>query len=165
VDFNAGLFYTAAAIASFSVRLLTGRASDQYGRGRFITASLCLYTLAMLTLWTAHTATIFLVAGICEGAASGIFIPIMIALIADRSHPQERGRVFGLTMAGFDLGIAIAAPTLGYLAQWLSYRELFGLAACLTCLAIILFVSQVGKDLSHSLHFALGRGRDLYALD
>jgi MFS family permease len=165
VDFNAGLFYTAAAIASFSVRLLTGRASDQYGRGRFITASLCLYTLAMLTLWTAHTATIFLVAGICEGAASGIFIPIMIALIADRSHPQERGRVFGLTMAGFDLGIAIAAPTLGYLAQWLSYRGLFGLAACLTCLAIILFVSQVGKDLSHSLHFALGRGRDLYALD
>ena len=40
-DLNPGLFYTAAAIASFGVRLPTGRASDRYGRGRFITLSLC----------------------------------------------------------------------------------------------------------------------------
>ena len=39
VNFNAGLFYTAAAIASFSIRVLIGRASDRYGRGLFISIS------------------------------------------------------------------------------------------------------------------------------
>jgi MFS family permease len=37
---NPGLFYTAVAFASFGVRLLTGRASDRYGRGPFISLSL-----------------------------------------------------------------------------------------------------------------------------
>jgi MFS family permease len=45
---NVGLIYTASAIASFSLRLLVGRASDRHGRGRFITVSLGIYSLSML---------------------------------------------------------------------------------------------------------------------
>jgi len=164
VNFNAGLFYTAAAIASFSMRLLTGRASDRYGRGAFITGSLVLYTIAMLLLWQADSPTTFLLAGVIEGAGAGILIPVMIAMMTDRSHPQERGRVFSLCMAGFDLGMAIAGPTLGYFAAQLGYRGLFGLAGSLTFLAFLLFISQSSKTLSHSLRFAFGQDNDWYAL-
>lgn len=163
-DLNAGLFYTAAAIASFSVRFLTGRASDRHGRGRFITLSLVLYTLSMLMLWQAKSATVFLLAGVVEGAGAGIFMPTTIALIADRSQPHERGRVFGLCMTGFDLGIAIAGPVLGYFAEQVGYRGLFALASGLTFLGLVTFASQSSKDLSHSLRFAFGGNRDLYAL-
>jgi MFS family permease len=164
VNLNAGLFYTAAAISSFGVRLPTGKASDRYGRGRFISFSLVLYTTAMLLLWTAHSQVGFLLAGVMEGAGSGIFIPMVVTLVADRSQPHEWGRLFGLCLAGFDLGMAIAGPTLGFLADAVGYRGLFGFAASLTVLALLLFISQNSKDLIHSLRFALGAGKDLYAL-
>jgi MFS family permease len=43
IDFNPGLFYTIAAMASFSVRSVIGSKSDRYGRGIFIAGSLCCY--------------------------------------------------------------------------------------------------------------------------
>lgn len=165
VDLNAGLFYTAAAIASFSVRLITGRASDRYGRGLFITVSLSLYTIAMLMIWTANSAATFLLAAIIEGAGAGILIPMIAAMIADRALPNERGRLFGLCMVGFDVGIAIAGPVLGSIAEQVGYRNIFGFASGLTFLAILIFLTQSSKDLPHSLRFALGRGRDVYALN
>jgi len=165
VDLNPGLFYTAAAIASFSVRLITGRVSDRYGRGLFITVSLILYTLAMLMLWTANSAVTFLLAATIEGAGAGILIPMIAAMLADRSLPQERGRLFGLSMIGFDVGIAIAGPVLGSVAEQVGYRNIFGFASGLTFLAIIIFLTQSSKDLPHSLRFALGRGQDVYALN
>lgn len=164
VNFNAGLFYTAAAFSSFAVRLPTGRASDRYGRGLFITISLSFYTTAMLLIWQAQSVAVFLLAGLLEGAGAGILIPMMIALVADRSEPLERGRVFGLCMAGFDLGMAIAGPILGFFADQLGYRELFRQAGFLAFLALVVFTSLCSKDFTHSIRFALGRGRDLYAL-
>jgi MFS family permease len=164
VQLNAGLFYTAAAAAGFSVRLLTGRASDRYGRGRFITLGLLLYALTMLLLWSAHSATAFLLAGLLEGAGTGIFLPLMIALVADRSEAHERGRVFSLCVGGFDLGIAIAGPVLGYFAEYIGYRGIFGLASGLAFLSVLVFITQCSKTVPHSLRFALGDGRGLYAL-
>lgn len=164
VDFNAGFFYTAAAVSSFLVRLPTGRASDRYGRGLFITVSLSFYAIAMLLIWSARTPAIFLVAGLIEGAGAGILIPMMIALMADRSKPEERGRIFGLVMAGFDLGIAIAAPILGYFADEIGYRGLFGLASSLSFLALLIFMSLGSKNFACSLKFALGKEEDRYAL-
>ncbi len=165
VELNAGLFYTAAAIASFSVRLIAGRASDRYGRGLFITISLIFYTVAMLFLWTANSASMFLLAATLEGIGAGILIPMVAAILVDRAMPQERGRIFSVCMVGFDLGIAIAGPVLGLLAEQVGYRNMFGFAAGLTFLAIIIFLTQSSKDLPHSLRFALGRGKDIYALN
>jgi len=164
VNLNAGLFYTVAAVASFSVRLLTGRASDRYGRGRFITLGLLLYAVTMLLLWSARSTGVFLLAGLLEGAGIGIFLPLMIALVADRSEAHERGRVFSLCVGGFDLGIAIAAPALGLFAEQIGYRGLFGLSSGLVFLSIIVFATQSSKTLTHSLRFAFGEGRDFYAL-
>jgi len=165
VDFNAGWFYTATAMSSFSIRLITGRASDRYGRGVFLTASLVCYALGMLLLSQAHSAVYFLLAGLVEGAGGGTLIPMMIALISDRSHPHERGRVFSLCMGGFDVGIAIAGPVLGTFAPQLGYQGIFSLTTGLAVLALIVFITQNSKDLPHSLRFATGRGRDVYALN
>ena len=164
VDLNPGLFYTATAIASFSVRLIGGRASDRYGRGLLITISLIFYILSMLFLWIATSANIFLLAGILEGMGAGILLPTIAAMLVDRAMPQERGRIFGVCMVGFDVGIAIAGPFLGLVAEQVGYRNMFGFAAGLTCLALFIFLTASSKDLPHSVRFALGRGQDLYAI-
>ncbi|WP_414529335.1 MFS transporter [Nodularia chucula] len=165
IDLNPGLFYTVAAIASFSVRVFIGRASDKYGRGLFITLSLIAFTFAMIGIWQATSAPIFLLSAFVQGGASGTVIPMMAAMMTDRAHPHERGRIFGVSLVGFDIGIAIAGPVLGSIAEEVGYRNMFGFGAGLTFLAILIFLTQSSHNFKNSLRFALGRGTDSYSLN
>jgi MFS family permease len=165
VNLNPGLFYSVAAIASFGIRLFTGKASDKYGRGIFITGGLICYTVAMMVLYIASNTYVFVLAALFQGAASGTVLPMMVTLMADRCEPHERGRLFSLCITGFDMGVAIAGPTLGLVAELVGYRNMFGLAGLIALLAIILFITKNSKDLNHSLRFSLGQGKDVYALN
>lgn len=164
LDFRVGLYYTVSALSSFGVRLLVGRASDRWGRGVFITLSLSTSVVAMTMLWSAQSIAAFLLAGLLQGGGFGILIPTISALIADRAQPQERGRLFSLCMGGFDLGIAIAGPALGFVADAVGYRHIFGAALVFVMLGLLIFTTQSSRDLARSLKFALGRDRDAYAL-
>ena len=119
----------------------------------------------MFMLSSANSAVAFLLAGAIEGAGSGTFIPMVIALISDRSSSHERGRVFALCVGGFDLGMAIAGPVFGSVAQQLGYKGIFTISTGLAFLALVIFVTQSNKDLPHSLKFAFGRERDKYAIE
>ena len=88
----------------------------------------------------------------------------MIALVADRSHPHERGRIFGLFIGGFDLGIALAGPILGSVSNAIGYPSLYAVAAIVTLIALIIFMTLSSKSVSHSFKFALGYGKDSYAV-
>ncbi len=164
-DINIGLVFTVSAIASFSIRTFSGTASDQLGRGRFISLGITFYTLAMLTLCFANTPEMLLLAGALQGCGSGTTIPIIAALMTDRSRPNERGLTFGLCLTGFDLGIALAGPIMGRIADFSgSYRLVFALAGMMTFFGLLLFVTTSSKDVAHSVRFALNGGRDVYAI-
>jgi MFS family permease len=165
IDFNVGLFYSAAAMASFAVRIFVGRASDRYGRGLFITLSLFCYLFSMLLIASAHTPSAFLFAAILEGSGAGVLVPVMLALISDRSYENERGQAYAFCLGGFDLGIAIGGPVLGAFLGVLSYQGLFLLASSMAVLALILFITQSSKNLAHSFRFALGQEKDLFTLN
>ena len=166
LEFNVGYFYTVVAIASFSVRLFVGKASDRYGRGLFISGGLICYIISMVILTQASTPLMFILSAIAEGAGAGVLIPLTLALVSDRSYSNERGKVFALCMGGFDVGIALGGLTLGSLSFILGgYRGIFSLAAVLALVALIIFVTQAGKNFRHSLFFALGRATDVYAID
>ena len=166
LDFNVGYFYTVVAIASFSVRLFVGKASDRYGRGLFISGGLVCYIVSMVLLSWADTPLVFILSAIAEGAGAGVLIPLSLALVADRSYANERGKVFALCMGGFDVGIALGGLTLGSLSFILGgYRGIFSFAAVLALAALIIFITQAGKNIRHSLFFALGKADDVYAID
>ncbi|MEG4234710.1 MFS transporter [Microcoleus sp. Pol11C3] len=164
-NLNPGLFYSTAAIASFGMRVVTGRASDKYGRGLFISGGLICYAVSMLLLYFANNSSAFLISALVEGCAGGTVLPMMVTLMSDRCEPHERGSLFSLCLGGFDLGIAIAGPTLGFVAEQVGYRNMFGFAAGLACLALLIFITQSSKGLSNSMKFAIGRGPDVYALN
>ncbi len=164
VGLNAGLFYTAVAIASFVIRLVAGRASDRLGRGFFITCSLCCYVLAMMILALAQYNWQFLLAGLAQGAGGGTLLPMMTALVADRSKVNERGQSYAFCVGGFDVGIALGAPLAGLLMTVVNYRGLFTLSAGFLTLALWIFITLSSKDLEHSMRFAFGRGADAYSL-
>lgn len=161
---NVGLIYTMSAIASFSIRAIAGKASDQLGRGRFISCGLMFYSLSMFALWQSNSAPMFLLAGALQGCGSGTLIPIIAALMADRSHPGERGLTFGLCLTGFDLGIALAGPIMGRIADITSYDLVFAIAGTMTLFGLFIFITTSSKDVAHSIRFALQGGRDVYAV-
>ncbi|MEM1254820.1 MAG: MFS transporter [Cyanobacteria bacterium P01_H01_bin.21] len=161
---NIGLIYTASAISSFAIRLLVGRASDRFGRGPFITLGLVFYSVAMLSLWLAQTEAEVLLAAALQGMGGGMLIPMVAALMADRSTPAERGLMFGLCLTGFDVGIALAGPVMGQIADVASYRDIFGVAGMMTIVGLIVFTTTSSKDINHSVKFALRGGKDVYAV-
>ena len=164
VDFNPGLFFTAAAICSFSIRLFTGKASDKYGRGLCVTFSLVAYTVSLLMIWQANSVLTFFIAGMIEGAGSGIAIPMMSAMITDRALPHERGQILGVAFTGFDVGLVIASPLFGAIAEQVGYANMYAISACLTFLSIFIFVTQCSKNIPQSFRFAFGLAEDVYAL-
>ncbi|MGL5080127.1 MAG: MFS transporter [Microcoleaceae cyanobacterium] len=165
LNLNAGLFYSAAAIASFSSRFFVGRASDRHGRGLFITLGLICYLIAMFVLGIAQDKADLLFAAVLEGTGAGIVVPTMLALIADRCPPHERGKFFSLCIGGFDLGIALAGPIFALVAEQMGYRNMYIINAGLAFLAIAVFVLQSSKTVRLSFKFALGQADDIYRLD
>lgn len=165
LGFSAGLFYTTAAIASFCSRIFSGPASDRYGRGLLITLSLVCYFISMIVLTQATGSQQVLLAAIFEGMGAGTLIPMIIALISDRSSSDERGRVYSVCLGGFDIGIALAGPLVGSLGSDISYQAIFTISSSLALVAFLLFISQSNSSLGTSFSFALGKGKDLYAFD
>lgn len=163
-DFNIGLFYTIAAMASFAIRFLSGKASDKYGRGLFISASLICYILSMIFLTFVQNNMMLMVSAVFEGMGAGILVPISLALISDRCSAIERGKVFAVCVSGFDLGVALGGPVLGSLILDFGYRWLFGVTILIAMASLLVFVGFCNKDFANSWKFALGISRDLYAV-
>lgn len=162
LNINIGFFYSFAAIASFATRFFSGKASDKYGRGIFITGSLICYSMSMFLLTILTSPLHFILASLLEGTGAGILIPMLIALISDRSYPNERGKVYSLCLGGFDVGIAIAGPVLGSLNDLIGYRGMFFIATQFAIIGVILFGLFCNKNISSSLRFAMGKEKDNY---
>jgi MFS family permease len=150
-------------MSSFVGRFWTGRASDLYGRGIFVSGSLICYIAAMMMLAWADTPSLFLIAGGLEGIGSGIVIPMIITLVSDRSGVEERGKVFSVCISGLDVGTAIAGPFFGWLGEIVGYRGLFQLSSVLSLCALVLFATQGNPSVRSSWKFALGQEQDRYA--
>jgi MFS family permease len=162
IDFNPGLFYTIAAISSFCARSVIGSRSDRYGRGIFIAGSLCCYTGGVVCLATANGELSLIFGAILEGLGSGTLIPMTVALVADRSLPQQRGQVLSICLTGLDLGIAIAAPVFGLIVKDVGYPGIFTICTGMAVSAIGVFSIWGNRSMQHSIGFCLGRDRDVY---
>ncbi len=164
IPLNAGLFYMAAALSGFIIRFPVGRLSDEWGRGIFISIGIFFYGLSMAIIYFASHDYAFLLSGIAEGIGSGIVIPAVVALLADRTVPHERGYVFGMTWIGFDVGIALAGPIMGKMIAFVGITNIFAIATGLCILGLIIFGTQSNKSVAESFKFAIGRSRDRYAI-
>jgi len=164
IALNAGWFYMAAALSGFIIRFPVGRLSDEWGRGIFISIGIFFYALSMAIIYLASHDYEFLLSGVAEGIGSGIVIPAIVALLADRTVPQERGYVFGLTWIGFDLGIAFAGPVMGKMIGVVGLTNIFAIATGLCILGVIIFATQSNKTVAESFRFAIGKTSDRYAI-
>jgi MFS family permease len=110
---NKGLLFTYLTIASLTIRLISGKASDYYGRRKILIVSTATTTIAMGIIAFADT-QFMLIAGITlYGAAHGMNSPTLLAWAVDLSDEKNRGRGIASLYIFMEMGIGVGAFAAG----------------------------------------------------
>ncbi|RBQ15116.1 hypothetical protein DP939_37580 [Spongiactinospora rosea] len=134
---------------------LLGRMGDLYGKRRVLLAVLITYLAGMAGAVAAQDIGQLIAARVVQGAALAL-VPLSMAILRE-TMPRERmtfafGLISGIVGAGAGAGLVVG----GLLADYLSWRWLFGLGALLALVSLLL----VARSVPASAHTARG-GLDL----
>lgn len=110
------LVFAVYALALLATLLTLGALSDHVGRRPIFSVGFAVMVISMIMFWQADSALLLFVARAVQGAASGILVPTLSALIADTASPTAPRRASVLNsfapMAGLALGAAFAGIAL-----------------------------------------------------
>jgi MFS family permease len=131
---------------------LLGRMGDLYGKRRVLLAVLMTYLVGMAGAVAAQDIGQLVAARVVQGAALAL-VPLSMAILRE-TMPRERmtfafGLISGIVGAGAGAGLVVG----GLLADYLSWRWLFGLGALLALVSLLL----VARFVPASTHTAKGR--------
>lgn len=142
VELGAGGFLVGLIIASFNVsRTLfspfAGRLSDRWGRKKFIVTGLFVYAIiSVFYVLPAHAETLIFVR-LFHGLASGLVVPIAMALAADIAPKQKLGLYMGTLNMAVMLGLGIG-PVLGG-----TIRDHFGMNAAFYAMGVLALFTSI----------------------
>lgn len=127
---NKGLLFTFFTLASLTVRLVGGRASDRFGRRPVLLISLAMLVVSMIVL-SKGQAPIHLMVGISlYGLAHGMTSPTLLAWATDLSDVNHKGRGLASLYIFMELGIGIGAFVSGYIFNLSHFNFALPFAAC-----------------------------------
>ncbi len=128
---GAGFFFTLDAIAFFTVRAVTGRWADRYGRWRVIVPALGVVAVSFTLLAVVPTFPAFVVAALLWGGAISILLPELNTLAIDLAPKGRQGAAAATYTGVFEAGIALGGIALGWLADRTTLVSVFFLVAAL----------------------------------
>lgn len=118
-------------------QLVTGMASDRFGRKWLIAAGMVVQAAALGMVAAGHAFGIWLAAAILLGVGTAMVYPTLLAAIGDVAHPAWRARSVGVYRLWRDGGFAVGALVSGILA------DLYGLPAAIAAVAALTALSGV----------------------
>src|SRR5262245_29720921 len=132
----------------YSVWLILCRAllralSDRVGRQQVLVPAMAMLVVGYACLALPLTPLTLIVAAFCLGSGGSLFYPTLIALVADRTPPAERGLAIGTISGAWDLGIVIGSAGLGVIVERAGFGPGF-IAGALTAAAgmVVFLVSE-----------------------
>lgn len=117
------VWVVAAYVLSFAALLiLSGRLGDVYGRKRVFTIGMTVFTLASLCCGIAVNPVMLIVARFGQGAAAGLMVAQILAILRVTFPQEERGKAVGIFGAVTGSSAVFGLALGGLLVQW----DLFG---------------------------------------
>lgn len=104
---------------------LTSFLSQRIGRKRLYLWGVALFVGGSLLGAMANSIALVITARVVQGVASGLMIPLSLAIIFSVYEKHERGRVTGLWSAAVMLAPALGPLCGSLLLEWFSWRSLF----------------------------------------
>jgi MFS family permease len=105
-------------------QLITGPASDRFGRKPLIVGGMWLCGIGVLLLVLTHTVWLWTLEAGVIGFGMAMLYPTLGAAVADVSPPAQRGTLLGVYRFWRDFGYAVGALCMGLLAQWAQGLEI-----------------------------------------
>lgn len=126
----AGLVVTLTQLGYCAGLILLVPLGDLVENRRLVALTLAGSTLALLGAGFATSAPVFLLASLLVGIAS-VAVQMLVPLAAHMTPEAKRGQVVGKVMSGLLLGILLARPASGLIADHFGWRAVFILSAVL----------------------------------
>jgi DHA1 family multidrug resistance protein-like MFS transporter len=146
---TAGLALGMLGLTSAVSSIYFGRLGDKRGHQPILLACAFASALIYLPMGLATASWHMVVLQGLFGIAAGGLVPAANAIIADRTAPEQRGTVFGVTAAAASLGGFIGPLTGAGLAAWLGFDVAFILTGLfLLVVSLIVWRSFRQRDLA-----------------
>ncbi len=147
---NKGYFFGFYTLSTLVIRLVSAPLSDKIGRRNTLILALFLLGVAMLFVANANSKTLFLIAALIYGVASGISSPTLMAWMADLSHPKRRGvgsgTLFMALEAGFMFGAGISILTYHNTLVSAHYSFYFAAILCIVAISYLIWHTLTQKS-------------------
>ncbi|WP_413251061.1 MFS transporter [Sinomonas flava] len=128
-------------------QLLTGAASDRWGRKWLITAGMLVQAVGLVMVAAGHGFAVWLAAAVLLGLGTAMVYPTLLAAIGDVAHPAWRARSVGIYRLWRDGGFAVGALVSGVLADLYGLPTAIAAVAGLTALSgVVVAVRMRGND-------------------
>ncbi len=112
---NKGLLFTYLTVSILFVRLIGGKASDQWGRKPVLIVSTLLITSSMFIIGLATTTAQLIVGVTLYGLGHGATSPTLLAWATDLSDEHHKGRGVASLYIFMELGIGLGALLSGFI--------------------------------------------------
>jgi len=130
-----------------AAQLLTGAASDRWGRKWFIVAGMIVQAVGLAIVAASHSFGSWLIAAALLGLGTAMVYPALLAAIGDVAHPTWRARSVGIYRLWRDGGFAIGALLSGLLADLYGIPATIATVAALTAASgLVVAVRMRGND-------------------
>ncbi|KEK23120.1 hypothetical protein BAGA_14035 [Bacillus gaemokensis] len=149
----AGYFFSVYSIALLISRPITGKISDRFGPNYVIYPGMIICIIGIILLSQAYSTISFLISALMIGIGLGSLQPTLNAMVIQSVSPERRGAATATYFMSVDIGIALGAFILGFIAKYIGYNGAFLSSAFFVGLSLLfyyLYQIKQSKKLSNS---------------
>jgi EmrB/QacA subfamily drug resistance transporter len=121
-----------------------GRISDLYGHGRFYTIGFVVFTVGSALCGFAQTAESLVAFRAIQAIGGAFMVATGTAILADTFPAAVRGRAFGYTTMGWNVGATLGIVLGGVLTTFVGWRYIFFINVPIGVVAIALAYRYIG---------------------
>ncbi|MBD8015225.1 MFS transporter [Planococcus wigleyi] len=144
----ASFFFVVYAIAMLLVRPFSGRIFDTMGPGVVIIPSIIVFGIGLISLSFTASSWMLLLSGALVGLGYGTLLPSFQTLAIQAADKHRSGYATGTFFAFYDSGIAIGSVSLGLLAGFAGYSNLYLMLGVFVILVVFYYSWIMSKDRS-----------------
>jgi MFS family permease len=156
-----GIIILVGGLCSAVSQALGGVLSDRFGRRPILliaaSVSIFLYTGLAVLIGISASVWAIAIAYIAGRSMLTITRPVISAMVADFTSKERLTEAYGILRIGANIGWAAGPAIGGYLATFLPYGWLFGIAP-LTCVIVSLIIFFFIRESSHGMSRGAGFG-------